>query len=128
MKKLKKVNKKQTVSSTAVVPAAAAKIDYRQPSDRIRLKVKKFVSDICKKSKLFYTIGTSPVLISTCKDVDTNDLLARFGSETFKRFFGTFTSHTFQITDMDISKLTDDEIKQLIDRESIEIAPFPKGG
>jgi hypothetical protein len=34
MKKLKKVNKKQTVSSTAVVPAAAAKIDYRQPSDR----------------------------------------------------------------------------------------------
>jgi hypothetical protein len=127
--KLTKINKK---ISPAVVPAAvvpAAKVDLRKPTDPIRLQLKKFIKLFCDQSGLFYTIGTSPIMISTCKDLDTKDLMARFGSETYKRFFGTFTtSHTFHITGMDLSKLTDGEIKQLNGRESIEIAPFPKGG
>jgi hypothetical protein len=146
--KLTKVNRKQsneqsstsassTESSTAVGSAAATpnnnnKIDYRKSSDRLRLQLKDFVKTMCKKCKLFQEKDDMPYHISAVKDVDADELLRKMIDAIYNRMFGTFTTKTFIISDLNESLAAvppdENDIALWKERDTITITPFPKLG
>jgi hypothetical protein len=147
--KLTKVNRKQsneqsstsagstsTVSSTAVGSAADTpnnnnKIDYRKSSDRLRLQLKDLVKTMCKKCKLFQEKDDIPYHLSAVKDVDADELLRKMIDAIYNRMFGTFSSKTFIISDLNASlaaPLDEKDIALWKERDTITITPFPKQG
>jgi hypothetical protein len=149
--KLTKINKKRndeltvssvstttagsTVSSTAVGAAATTpnnnRKDYRKSSDPIRLQVLNFIHTMIDKSKFFQDNPNSPVYLSAVKDMDADDLLKKVIDETYKKMFGTFTTKTFIINDLNESfaaELDEEDIVLWNERDTITIVPFPKNG
>ena len=149
--KLTKVNRKQsneqstvvsstsassTESSTAVGSAAATpnnnnKIDLRKSSDRLRLQLKDFVKTMCRKCKLFQEKDDMPYHISAVKDVDADELLTKMIDAIYNRMFGTFTTKTFIISDLNESLAVPPDEKDIAlwnGRDTITITPFPKQG
>jgi hypothetical protein len=65
------------------------------------------------------------------KDMDADDLLKKVIDETYKKMFGTFTTKTFIINDLNESfaaKLDEEDIVLWNERDTITIVPFPKNG
>jgi hypothetical protein len=65
------------------------------------------------------------------KDMDADDLLKKVIDETYKKMFGTFTTKTFIINDLNESfaaELDEEDIVLWNERDTITIVPFPKNG
>jgi hypothetical protein len=141
VKKLTKINRKlssttTTASSTAVGSANATpnnnkKKDYRKPSDTVRLQLKDFVKSIITKSKLFLENDNEPYYLSAVKDMDADELLSKIIDAIYNKIFGTFSTKTFNITDVNESfavPLDEKDIALWDERDTITIVPFDKRG